>query len=217
MYVIDDCRLMKNIIIIASKACGTRFLFKRAKEISKSFPARVKQFFELTKYPRNEQSCCNYLNNESKGIAVFFSHGNEKEILGWCGQEQRTLIKYPDTYKILKGLCVATFSCSSARILGRKAVENGVVNVFFGFDIDISWQGFNEQEFKTYLGKIIQRTIGDAIRKKESFEQFSKNIDLDLKRNIKHEFPGRKTEFVIERFQELSDAIYCAGNRQETF
>ena len=208
---------MKNIIIIASKARGTRFLFRRAKEISKSFPARVKKFFELTRHPRNEQSCCNYLNSETKVVAVFFSHGNEKEILGWCGQEQRTLIKYPDTYKILKGLCVATFSCSSARILGRKAVENRVVNVFFGFDIDISWQGFNEQEFKTYLGKIIEKTIGDAIRKKESFKQFSKNIGLDLIRNIKHEFPGKKTEFVIERFETLSNAIYCGGNSLETF
>lgn len=208
---------MNNIIIIASKARGTRFVFKTAKGICKSFPSRVKKFFELYRYPKNEQSCCTYLSSESNAIAVFFSHGNEKEILGWCGQEQRTLIKYPDTYNILKGLSVATFSCSSARILGRKAVDDGVVNVFFGFDIDISWQGFNEQKFKTYLGKIIQTTIGDAIKKRESFERFSKNIELDLLRNIKHEFPGKKTKLVMERFEELSNAIYCDGNLQETF
>ena len=217
MYVVDDRRLMRNIIIIASKGQGTRFVFRRAKRIWKSFPSRVKRFFELKRYPKNEQNCCDYLNKETNAIAVFFSHGNEKEICGWCGGGRRKLIKYPDTYQVLKGLSVATFSCSSARILGRKAVEDGVVNVFFGFDTDISWEGFNIQEFKTYLGKIIEKTLGDAIRKRENFEQFSKNLDLDLKRNIKHEFPRKKIELVMERFEALKNAIYCGGNKLETF
>ena len=141
---------------------------------------------EIYGNPDSEEQCKKYLNNISGISIVFFAHGGEDCIMGYG---DRILIKYPENHNILKGLNIICFSCSSARILGEGSVEEGIVNVFLGFNERITWkkERIKERDFKTYVGKMVSRVLIISINNHYSFEKIRRELERELSSNLKEE------------------------------
>lgn len=216
---------MQDIILVAADSSEIRFACRAASKIhSNSRIQRRIRFFKLRRNPPGEEQCLSVLRARKSGVAIFISHGDPENIFGAFERNDnrvtpRRLVNYPATYGDLQGLAVLAISCSTAKVLGRKSVANRIVPVYYGFDQTISWSEVPDDKFKTYLAKCLVETISAAIENHSSFDQFGRDLQLNLVRSIKTELGEESIhgKAVWNLIWNLNSSVYCEGDLRHTF
>ena len=108
----------------------TSYLHSWSKEIIDNKDINEIQFLDLEGYNASSEKVESYLRKQNPRIVLFNGHGNNFEI---CGFKDETLIKADKNEELLKEKIVYALSCSSAKILGIKAVEKGT-EAFIGYN-----------------------------------------------------------------------------------
>lgn len=82
----------------------------------------------------NKKNVLSIINNQKPSLIMFNGHGSPKVI---CGYKQQVLIDSKENPEVLKDSITYSLSCSSASILGPKAIEKGAV-CFIGYESDFA-------------------------------------------------------------------------------
>ncbi len=207
---------MVDMAIVVVNDSGIKFAYRIGRNVYKK--CRINRDIKLLEISRNiqtERKCKDFINESNDITIMFFAHGSEDTIDGFGGNK---LIQYPRNHDILKGIKVFCFSCSSARKLGKKAVEENYAKVFLGFDKDITWNNCSEEYFKTYLGQIISKVLVNAVNEFSNFKKLKQVIEYELINNINKDLiPGIKIKpEVLKNIYNMIGSICLIGNDTET-
>jgi len=108
----------------------TSYLFMWSKEIlEESYPV-MPIFLDLRGSDANREKVESYLKKQNPEFVLFNGHGTDSCI---CGFKDEMLIESKRNEELLKGRIVYSLSCSSAKVLGKDAIEKGT-EAFIGYD-----------------------------------------------------------------------------------
>ena len=124
---------MKNILITLPEYDDTTFYCSKfSEELVKFARESGFQVFDIRKDKVNKITVSAILREKNPILVLFNGHGSDEMI---TGHNDESLIQTPDDIHLLKSKIVHSLSCSSAKKLGKDAVENGAV-CYIGYEND---------------------------------------------------------------------------------
>ena len=105
----------------------TRYLLCWSKELKREFETRA-QFYHLDGKKVNRKKFEGLLKNKNVGVVLVNGHGSDNCVYG-----NDDIILDDKNVNLIKGKVVHAMSCSSAKTLGKKAIEVGV-KAYVGYD-----------------------------------------------------------------------------------
>jgi len=112
----------------------TSYLYFYSKELIQFSSSKGYNVLNKEKNKANYSEINNIISNKNPKFIMFNGHGSENSI---SGHNDEILVKLGDNHKILKEKIIYSLSCSSAKELGRKSVEDGTLS-FIGYDDDFA-------------------------------------------------------------------------------
>src|SRR3989338_4928360 len=121
--------MLKCLITRPNHDRVTSYLCSWSKHIIENNDFNEIKFLDLYGEEACKEKVESYLKKQNPRIVLFNGHGSSTEI---CGFKNETLIMAGKNEELLKGKIIYSLSCSSAKILGEKAVQNGA-DAFIGY------------------------------------------------------------------------------------
>ena len=124
---------MKDILVTLPEYDDTTFYCSRFSEDIVKFARDVgNNVFDIRKERVNRKTIVAILQEKNPRLVLFNGHGSDETL---TGHNDEILIKTPDDISLLKSKIVHSLSCSSAKKLGKDAVEKGATT-YIGYEND---------------------------------------------------------------------------------
>ena len=195
----------------------TRYISKWSEYIISEAGKKSFEIIDLEKEKANKERFLGILSKkiEFKMLVVINGHGNEYEI---CGQDHKALISTQNT-SLLKEKIVYARACSSVRVLGKKAVDDGAV-AYIGYDVDFIFFIENENFSRPLLDKTAElflapsNYVAIALIKGHSAEEANSRSKNKFRENIKRlliEGPSSPYYYTIGHLFNNMNHQVCVG------
>ncbi|AJF62639.1 MAG: hypothetical protein QT11_C0001G0497 [archaeon GW2011_AR20] len=190
---------------------------KNSIDMAKSKNIKV---FDLQKERANLKEVESIINKQNVSFLVFNGHGNEDLI---TGDKNKTLIDLNNA-KLLKNRITYAISCSSAKLLGLKSIENGATS-YIGYDDDFIFfynpnmvtHPLSDKTAELFLKPSIE-LVNSLIKNNSVEESFNRSNNMfkdNIKKLLTSETSEENTTMVRYLWWDMKHQV-ALGNKNAT-